>query len=61
MKNIFLNAPNKSGKSHLINIWIKNNNAILYRYNLEEIIEAKKMLQLMIYLKNNRRGYFSYN
>ena len=23
VKNIFLNAPNKSGKSHLVNIWKK--------------------------------------
>ena len=35
VKNIFLNAPNKSGKSHLVNIWIKNNNAILYKSNLQ--------------------------
>ena len=42
VKNIFLNAPNKSGKSHLVNIWKKNNNAILYCYNLTEIIYAKK-------------------
>ena len=29
IKNIFLKAPNKSGKSHLINMWVKNNNSIL--------------------------------
>ena len=50
IKNIFLKAPNKSGKSHLINIWKKNNNAILYNYNLKEILDSKKMLQLIIYL-----------
>ena len=43
VKNIFLNAPNKSGKSHLINIWIKNNNAILYEKNLNEILDNKKI------------------
>ena len=42
IKNIFLKAPNKSGKSHLINIWKKNNNAILYNYNLKEILDSKK-------------------
>ena len=41
LKNIFLNAPNKSGKSHLVNIWKKNNNAILYKNNLKEIIDVK--------------------
>ena len=39
---IFLNAPNKSGKSHLVNIWKQNNNAILYTHNLREIIDTKK-------------------
>ena len=42
VKNIFLNAPNKSGKSHLVNIWIKNNNALLYKSNLKEIIDVKQ-------------------
>jgi len=42
IKNIFLKAPNKSGKSHLINMWVKNNNAILYKSNLKDIIDFKK-------------------
>ena len=42
IKNIFLKAPNKSGKSHLISMWVKNNNAILYRSNLKDIINLKK-------------------
>ncbi len=42
LKNIFLNAPNKSGKSHLVNIWKKNNNAILYKNNFREIIDVKQ-------------------
>ena len=42
LKNIFLNAPSKSGKSHLVNIWKKNNNAILYSHNLSEIIDTNK-------------------
>ena len=42
IKNIFLKAPNKSGKSHLISMWVKNNNAILYKSNLKNIIDLKK-------------------
>ena len=42
IQNIFLKAPNKSGKSHLINMWLKNNNAILYKDNLNEILDLKK-------------------
>ena len=42
IKNIYINAPNKSGKSHLLNIWKKNNNAILYNYNLPNILNEKK-------------------
>ena len=42
INNIFLKAPNKSGKSHLINIWKKNNKAILYNYNIKEILDSKK-------------------
>ena len=42
IKNIFLKAPNKSGKSHLINMWVKNNHAILYKNNLKEILYSKK-------------------
>ena len=42
IRNIYLKAPSKSGKSHLTNIWIKNNNAILYKQNLNEILELKQ-------------------
>ncbi len=42
VKNIFLKAPNKSGKSHLINIWVKNNNATLYDQNLKQTLNSKK-------------------
>ncbi len=52
IKNIFLNAPNKSGKSHLVNIWKKNNNAILYDYNLCEIIDTKKNVAIDNLFKN---------
>ena len=46
VKNIFLKAPNKSGKSHLMNIWKKNNSAILYNQNLNEILETKKNIAI---------------
>ena len=52
VKNIFLNAPNKSGKSHLVNIWIKNNNALLYKSNLREIIDVKKNVVIDDLFKN---------
>ena len=52
LKNIFLLAPDKSGKSHLINIWKKNNNAILYCHNLREIIDAKQNVAIDDLFKN---------
>ena len=52
VKNIFLNAPNKSGKSHLVNIWQKNNNAILYQNNLREIIDHKQSVVIDDLYKN---------
>ena len=52
LKNIFLYAPNKSGKSHLVNIWKKNNNAILYCHNLREIIDAKQNVAIDDLFKN---------
>ena len=52
VNNIFLNAPNKSGKSHLVNIWKKNNNAILYCHNLREIIDAKQNVAIDDLFKN---------
>ena len=52
VKNIFLNAPNKSGKSHLVNIWKKNNKAILYTNNFREIIEVKQNVVIDDLYKN---------
>ena len=52
VKNIFLNGPNKSGKSHLVNIWIKNNNALLYKSNLREIIDVKQNVVIDDLYKN---------
>ena len=52
LNNIFLKAPRKSGKSHLINIWKHNNNAILYNNNLNEIIDSKKNVAIDDLFKN---------
>ena len=41
-ENIFLKGPNKSGKSHLSTIWLKQNLGITYKNNLEEIIDTNK-------------------
>jgi len=41
-QNLILYGENKSGKSHLINIWIKLNNAILFdNNNFDKIINKK--------------------
>jgi chromosomal replication initiation ATPase DnaA len=45
-QNIFLYGPQKSGKSHLINIWIKKNNAIFFNNNITEIIKTKKNIAI---------------
>ena len=59
IKNIFLKAPNKSGKSHLINIWIKNNNSILYKNNLNEILDLKKNVAIdNLFLKIKEEDIF---
>ncbi len=59
IKNIFLKAPNKSGKSHLINMWLKNNNAILYKSNLSEILDLKKNVAIdNLFLKINEENIF---
>ena len=42
--NIILIGPNKSGKSHLANIWKNNNDAIIYNNQIEVIISKKKNL-----------------
>ena len=42
LNKIFLYGPNKSGKTHLANIWANKNKAIKYCNNLDEIISNKK-------------------
>ena len=44
--NIFLYAPKKSGKSHLLNIWREKNNALIYSKNFSEIIKSKKNIAI---------------
>ena len=59
IKNIFLKAPCKSGKSHLINMWVKNNNSILYKNNLKEILELKKNVAIdNLFLKIKEEDVF---
>ena len=41
-QNIFLFGPKKSGKSHLVSLWMQKNNAIAYENNFTEIIENNK-------------------
>ena len=41
-ENIILVGPKKSGKSHLANIWMNNNKAIIFKNNIEEIISQNK-------------------
>ena len=41
-KLIILYGPAKSGKTHLANIWIKNNDAIQYNGNLSNIVKVKQ-------------------
>lgn len=41
-QNIFLYGPEKSGKSHLANLWKSKNDAILYNNNFSKILETKK-------------------
>ena len=45
-QNIFLFGPKKSGKSHLLNIWKKNNKAIIFNNNFNEIINFKKNIAI---------------
>ena len=39
-QNIFLFAPKKSGKSHLIKIWKEKNNALIFYKNFSKIIKS---------------------
>jgi chromosomal replication initiation ATPase DnaA len=41
-QSIFLFGPKKSGKSHLVSLWMQKNNAIAYENNFIEIIENNK-------------------
>ena len=41
-EHIFLLGPDKSGKTHLLNIWVKKNNAIKYNNNFQEIISSNQ-------------------
>ena len=50
--NIFLYGPKKSGKSHLLNIWKENNNAIIFNNNFQEIINLKKNVAIDNILEN---------
>ncbi len=45
-QNIFLYGPKKSGKSELINIWAKKNNAIFFKNNFSEIIKTKNNIAI---------------
>jgi chromosomal replication initiation ATPase DnaA len=40
--NLFLLGPNKSGKTHLSQIWKKKYHALIYNNNLNELINQKK-------------------
>tara|TARA_Y100001970_G_scaffold240702_1_gene303630 strand:- start:234 stop:869 length:636 start_codon:yes stop_codon:yes gene_type:complete len=44
--NIYLYAPKKSGKTHLIDIWSERNNAILYNGNIDNIFKLKKNIAI---------------
>ena len=41
-QNIFLFAPIKSGKSHLLNMWKEKNNALVFNGNLKYLIKVNK-------------------
>ena len=49
---ILLLGPGKSGKTHLGKIWQKNNNAISYKNNFEEILKYKKNIFIDNFLTN---------
>ncbi len=39
---IYLHGPKKSGKSHLLNIWKQNNDAINFKNNISQILKLKQ-------------------
>tara|TARA_B100000029_G_scaffold456316_1_gene484247 strand:- start:1053 stop:1685 length:633 start_codon:yes stop_codon:yes gene_type:complete len=45
-QNIFLYGPKKSGKTQLINSWLKYNDAIIYTDNFSEILNLKKNIAI---------------
>ena len=51
--SIFLNGPSKSGKSYLANIWLKKNNAIMFKNNFKDIINLKQD----VYIDNINSNY----
>ena len=55
--NIFLYGPNKSGKTHLANIWAKKNDAIIFSDNISNIISNKKNVLIDNFLFNLNEEY----
>ena len=51
-QNIILFGPNKSGKSHLLNIWLNKNNALLFDNNFNLILKSKTNVAIDDILKN---------
>jgi len=50
--NIFLYGPAKSGKTHLGLIWKNKFKAIMYNYNVEEILNQKRNIIIDNFLNN---------
>ena len=57
-QNIFLFAPKKSGKSHLLNIWMEKNNALFFDNNLSEIIKLNKNVAIDDIFNNSSEEIF---
>ena len=57
-QNIFLYAPKKSGKSHLLNIWKEKNNALIYDKNFNKIIKSNKNLVIDDIFKTSEENLF---
>ncbi len=58
-QNIFLYGPEKSGKSHLLNIWKKNNQALIFENNFNEIINSNKNIAIDdILIKHSQEELF---
>ncbi len=52
-QNIYLNGPEKSGKTYLANLWLKNNHAIPYNNNVEYLINKNEN----IYIENLNKNF----